>query len=118
MGALAVADRQAGRAENDVRAVTTIASWGNSEAVRIPKQLLEAAGLKKGDRVLIEYDSGGYLALRRAQEVGEHRRVVPLNRVTFDDLFRDYDAGPLENADTWARADESPVGAELEVWSS
>lgn len=32
---------------------TTIQKWGNSQGIRIPKQLLEVLGLREGDKVEI-----------------------------------------------------------------
>jgi antitoxin MazE len=33
---------------------TTIQKWGNSQGIRIPKQLLEALDLRESDRVVID----------------------------------------------------------------
>lgn len=40
---------------------TTIQKWGNSRAVRIPKDILEKAGLCENDRVEIMVEKGNLL---------------------------------------------------------
>lgn len=97
-------------------AKTTIARWGNSEAIRIPKQLLDMAELRRGDEVVIEFVSSGHLGVRRAAPT-EHRHVMPSERLTFDELFRGYTGSRLDNGDTWADADEHATPAEQRTWS-
>ncbi len=45
---------------------TSVARWGNSLAVRLPKASLEAAGLREGAQIEI-IATAGELVLRRAQ---------------------------------------------------
>lgn len=97
-------------------AKTTIARWGNSEAIRIPKQLLDMAELRRGDEVVIEFVSRGHLGVRRVAPT-EHRHVRPLKHLTFDDLFREYTGPRLDNGDTWSDADEHATPAEQRTWS-
>ncbi len=40
---------------------TTIQKWGNSQAVRIPKAVLEKAGLRENDRVEVKVENGNLL---------------------------------------------------------
>ena len=96
-----------------MEATTTIATWGNSEAIRIPQFLLRAVGLGKGDRVVLDINRDGNLEVRHAR-LDAHRRVVPSRRVTFDELFSSYEGGRLDNADAW-EGDEL-TGAEREAW--
>ena len=42
-----------------------VAKWGNSLAVRLPKALVEALGLKAGDEVDLSPLPGGVIAVRR-----------------------------------------------------
>ncbi len=44
----------------------TIARWGNSLGVRIPKSVLQTAHLSEGDRVDVEGRDGEVLVKRRA----------------------------------------------------
>lgn len=97
-------------------AKTTVAKWGNSEAIRIPRHLLDIAGLHRGDEVTIEFISHGQLGVRRVAK-SAHRHVVPAAQITFDDLFRDYRGPRLENGDTWADADAQETETERRAWS-
>jgi antitoxin MazE len=42
-----------------------VAKWGNSLAVRLPKALVEALGLKAGDEVDLSVLPGGAIGVRR-----------------------------------------------------
>lgn len=42
---------------------TTIQKWGNSQAIRIPKTILEMAQLKENDRVEIQVQDGNLLII-------------------------------------------------------
>ncbi len=42
---------------------TTIQKWGNSQAVRIPKSILEKAQLKESDQVEIKVHEGNVLII-------------------------------------------------------
>lgn len=53
-----------------------VAKWGNSLAVRIPKDLAEALGLKEGDEVELKAGSAGVLRLSR-----DERRERALKKV-------------------------------------
>lgn len=91
---------------------TTISSWGNSEAVRIPKDILRTLGLSAGDKVNVSINSHG--AIDIAPEDTVHRRVKPLAGVTFASLFDGYDAPVLGQSSAWP--DDDMVGAEMEAW--
>ena len=91
---------------------TAISTWGNSEAVRIPRETLRLAGLCKGDRVVFEINSRGRIEL--VPEELSHRRVMPAKGVTFDELFKHYDGGVADNAAAWP--DDDILGAELDAW--
>lgn len=60
-----------------------IQKWGNSQGIRIPKQLLALASLKEGDEVelIAEYDK---IIIRRARSVEK--------KYTLQELFADYQA--------------------------
>lgn len=42
---------------------TSIQKWGNSQAVRLPKAVLEKAGLKENDRLEIRAEKGNLLLI-------------------------------------------------------
>lgn len=94
---------------------TTIATWGNSEAVRIPQAVLKAAGFKKGDRVLVKAAGQGRIELVQATFKKAHRHVVPTEHLTFEQLFQGYTGGRINDSDAWP--DYAPTQAEKDVWS-
>lgn len=95
------------------RPLTKIATWGNSEAVRIPRSVLRAVGLGAGDDVEVRVNERNRIELVPKQQV--HRRVRPTKGVSFDSLFAGYDPAKLPPAPAWP--DDDFVGAELEAWS-
>ena len=97
-------------------AITTVATWGNSEAVRIPRALLNAAGLKKGDRVCIEFDSARCLRIYPAPAPSGHRRVAPARGASFEELFKEYEGGRPAASDAWPT--DVLEGAERDAWSA
>lgn len=92
---------------------TAIANWGNSEAIRIPREILRRAGLRRGDRVTFIINSNGNLEL--IPEHQTHRRVAPARDVTYDMLFKNYQGPVQSNTSAWP--DDNLVGAEHEAWS-
>lgn len=77
---------------------TTIQKWGNSQALRLPKAIIEKAGLQENDRVEIRVQNGNLL-------------IVPLKkRLTLQERAAGYqgDYQPME----WDTG--KPVGKE--VW--
>ena len=95
------------------RAGTRISSWGNSEAVRIPRALLRLAGLQAGDSVEVTVNSAGNIELVPQQRL--HRQARPERGVTFDKLFAGYEPAAAAPEPAWP--DDAMVGAELEAWS-
>lgn len=92
---------------------TNIASWGNSEAVRIPKSLLRSVGLSAGDSVRIATTERGVIEIAPIRR--EHRRVQPKRGITFDSLFEGYEPARQNTAAPWPTDDM--LGTELEAWS-
>lgn len=92
---------------------TTIAPWGNSEAVRIPRDVLRSAGLRRGDQVSFEVNRSGRIEI--VPQKRQHRCVEPARGVTFDSLFEGYEGARLENGDAWPSDDL--VGAERDAWA-
>lgn len=92
---------------------TTIAPWGNSEAVRIPRDVLRSAGLRRGDQVSFEVNRKGRIEIIPQKQ--PHRRVEPARGVTFDTLFKGYEGGCLANGDAWPSDDLA--GADWDSWA-
>ncbi|OFU50116.1 AbrB/MazE/SpoVT family DNA-binding domain-containing protein [Aerococcus sp. HMSC10H05] len=63
----------------------TVSKWGNSSAIRLPKQLVEEMDLSINDQ--LDYHISGN------QLIIERRTEVPY--LTVDDLFKDYDGEPV-----------------------
>ena len=93
---------------------TKVVQWGNSDAVRIPKEMLRRVGLKRGDTIEIEINAAGRLELLPSTET--HRRVVPTRKILAEELFRTYNGNRLDNRDAWPNDDL--IGAEREAWQS
>lgn len=91
---------------------TKVASWGNSEAVRIPKGLLRSAGLASGDEVNVSVNERGNIEIM--PEAKAHRRVRAARGVTYESLFDGYTGGAaLGEACDWP---DVMVGAEKRSW--
>ena len=98
-------------------ATTTVAAWGNSDAIRIPKGLMQQAGLHRGDTVVLQVNEPGSLELRRCEDARqEHRRVRPKRDVRFEELFAGYTGGQLDNTRAWPQ--DELQGAERGAWES
>lgn len=94
---------------------TKIATWGNSDAIRIPRSLLAATGLRAGDQVELTTTPRGGIEINRLVPTQPHRHVRPKNHVTFEDLFAEYDGGRLDNVDAWPQDEMTPT--ERRSWS-
>ncbi|MBQ9004821.1 MAG: AbrB/MazE/SpoVT family DNA-binding domain-containing protein [Atopobiaceae bacterium] len=57
---------------------TKVQRWGNSQGVRIPKEICDAVGITVGDRIVITYDSG-VVQLRPAEERPRYRATRKVN---------------------------------------
>ena len=63
----------------------TISKWGNSSAIRLPKQLVQQLQLHTND--VLDYEvSGNTITLKKATTVPE---------LTVEDLFKDYNGEPI-----------------------
>jgi antitoxin MazE len=56
---------------------TRISKWGNSQGVRLTRELLERAGMAVGDTVRVEVD-GARLTLEKARRVRRRYRLEDL----------------------------------------
>ena len=81
--------------------VTKIQKWGNSQGLRISKQLLESARLSVGDEVDVEVRDGVIVVAPVQQVRGKHR---------LEDLVRRIPKGYEPGGEEWG----APVGKE--VW--
>jgi len=71
--------------------MTTIAAWGSSAGIRIPKDFMSRAGLSMGQKVELEVVSGGVL-IRPSRPVFNIADLV--SRVTDENIHEHIDFGP------------------------
>lgn len=93
---------------------TAVAQWGNSLAIRIPRSILNLVSLRQGDEVSISVNDRGNIEIAATQL--KHRRVSPVQGVTFDSLFAGYEGARGDSADAWPS--DNLVGEEREAWLS
>jgi len=72
-----------------------VAKWGNSLAVRLPKETAERLGVSEGDDIAFEYTAEGEVRLRRQRSIAEqidHLREKYPARIPADYRFSRKDA--------------------------
>jgi antitoxin MazE len=67
-----------------------IVKWGNSLAVRIPKPVAEAAGMREGDPIVIEADEG-QIKVRRKQRIPTLKELVA--KITPENRYEEIPTG-------------------------
>ncbi len=78
---------------------TTIAKWGNSPAIRIPKAVMELAGLREGDPVGFEVEGPGVIIVRAADEQPTLEDLV--NRITVKNRHSETTWGDPQGREIW-----------------
>lgn len=76
----------------------SVGKWGNSNAIRIPLDLLKAIGAKQGDKLNVEVENGK-LVLAKEQD----------DELTFERLFEGYNGESFKSD----LEEIEPVGHEL-----
>jgi antitoxin MazE len=71
---------------------TQVARWGNSLAIRIPRNVVQDAGLREGESVDISVADDGAVILRRAGGAARLRDLVA--RITPENRHGETDWGP------------------------
>jgi antitoxin MazE len=77
--------------------ITAVTKWGNSQGVRIPRDILEVADISSGDPVEITAENGSII-------IRKHHK-----RETIQELFEGFDGGYVSGEVSWGR----PVGDEI-----
>lgn len=79
--------------------ITKLQKWGNSQGVRIPKQLLALASFEEGDDIEItaEYDK---IIIRHVEK--------PIKKYKIEELFAGYDTSQKGSEENWG----TPSGKE------
>ena len=80
----------------------TIQKWGNSNAIRLPKPLLDDYELEESDKVELKLISEGILITKSVRK--------PRAKVSLEERFKDYTGEYLPEEYDWGK----PVGRE--VW--
>ena len=74
-----------------------IVKWGNSLAVRIPKPVAEAAGVREGDPIVIDADEG-HIRVRRKQRVPSLKELV--GQITPENRYDEIPSGPARGKES------------------
>ena len=86
--------------------LTTIQKWGNSQAIRLPKAILETARIKENEQVQILAEQGKIVIVKSRSK----REHIPLA-----ERLKDWSGKPYElNNEDKEWLDMKPVG--YEVW--
>jgi antitoxin MazE len=73
--------------------------WGNSLAVRIPKTVADAAKLREGDRLMIEVERQGAIALKAIDKPETLEELVA--KITPENLHKEQTWGEPVGAEKW-----------------
>ena len=78
---------------------TTIQKWGNSQAVRLPKGILEDAALRENDRVEIKTENGCIIISR----VNKKHRTIKERLAVYNGDYRstEWDTGNPQGKEVW-----------------
>lgn len=78
---------------------TTIQKWGNSQAIRLPKKILEVVELKENDRVKIEADKDTIIIRR----LGKKHKTLEERIADFTEDYRctEWDTGKPSGKEVW-----------------
>jgi len=77
-----------------------IAKWGNSLALRVPKDLADKAKIKPGDRVEISLAKNG-LRIRLKPEKPKYELKDLLSKVSSENIHPETDFGKIEGKEIW-----------------
>lgn len=78
---------------------TQLAKWGNSLAVRIPKQVAEQAHLREGDRLELNVTSDGTVVLKSAKPAYAIEHLV--EGITLGNRHAETDWGQPMGKELW-----------------
>jgi len=79
-----------------MNAKAQMSKWGNSLAVRIPKEVAEKANFREGDAVILEVEGKGTIALKAEKAVPSLKQLVA--GITKENIHSEVDwGGPVGN---------------------
>jgi antitoxin MazE len=76
-----------------------LAKWGNSLAVRIPKNLAEEARLREGDSLILEVEEQGLVAMRAVKRPRTLDDLIA--QITPENIHKEQDWGESVGAEIW-----------------
>jgi antitoxin MazE len=79
--------------------LTAVGKWGNSPAVRIPKAVMEQAGLAEGDEVFFEVEGPGVIVVHAAKD--EPTLEALAARITSKNRHAEADWGKPVGNEVW-----------------
>lgn len=78
---------------------TQVSKWGNSLAVRIPREVAKEARIAEGDRVTLDLTTDGSIVLRSTRRKYELRQLV--SQITKKNRHSETDWGPAVGKEAW-----------------
>ena len=78
---------------------STVRKWGNSPAIRLPKKVMEKAGLRDGDTVDFEVEAPGVIVIRAAS--ARPTLETLLARITTRNRHSETSWGVVEGHEVW-----------------
>lgn len=85
---------------------TTLQKWGNSQAIRIPKAILEKANLKENDPVELKVEDGNLIIIPLNKHMTLKERLTAYGEVEGEDgedgnASREWDTGKPRGKEVW-----------------
>ena len=81
--------------------IVKIQKWGNSQGLRIAKNLLEEANLRIGDEVDIKAKAGFLVIIPARQDRGRHRLKELVTSIPTDHKPSEIDWGAPKGKEVW-----------------
>ena len=76
-----------------------LAKWGNSLAVRIPKSLADVAKLREGDRLVLEVEGPGSVAIKAVRRPKTLDQLI--SQITPENIHKEQDWGEPVGTEIW-----------------
>jgi antitoxin MazE len=80
---------------------TELARWGNSLAVRIPKEALKRADLREGDSLVLSASKAGEIRLKTKRRRRELTLKQMLDQITPENMHGEVDWGAPVGKEVW-----------------
>ena len=77
---------------------TTLQKWGNSQAIRIPKSILEKANLKENDSVELKVEDGNIMVIPLNKHITLKERIAAYGD---EDASEEWDTGKPKGKEVW-----------------